>query len=58
MAKKAKKKSAVSRAVQTVKKAATAKVNPKSHKKGDTRKEGQEKILPALIQTNDANALD
>jgi hypothetical protein len=32
MAKKAKKKSAVSRAVQTVKKAATAKVNPKSRK--------------------------
>jgi hypothetical protein len=33
-------------------------VNPKSRKKGDAQEEGQEKILPTLIQTNDANALE
>ena len=55
MAKKAKKKSVVSRAVRTVKKAVAA--DPKSREKGDAGKEGQEEVLPALIQTEDASPL-
>ena len=52
MAKKAKKKSAVSRAVQTAKKAATsaARLDPKSRENDDARKKGQEKIFPALVK--------
>ena len=52
MAKKAKKKSTVSRAVQTAKKAATSdgEVDPNSGEKHYARKKDQEEIFPALVK--------
>ena len=61
MVKKAKKKSPISRAVRKVKKAATsaARSTGKAVKKMmPGRKAKEEEVFSALVQTNDANALD